>query len=103
MQFHPTSASQFPAFFWGMIAVFFFAGIGNASTFKQMPMIFQPRQAGGVIGWTAAIAAYGPFLFGVILAAIAPQVFFIIWAVLSAVGAVVAFWYYARPGAEKPC
>ncbi|MEZ5163429.1 MAG: hypothetical protein R2688_06700 [Fimbriimonadaceae bacterium] len=30
-----------------------------------MPMIFPPRQAGGVIGWTSAIAAYGPFLFSV--------------------------------------
>ncbi|TXH44635.1 MAG: NarK/NasA family nitrate transporter [Actinobacteria bacterium] len=103
MQFHPSSAGGFPAFFWGMIAVFFFAGIGNASTFKQMPMIFQPRQAGGVIGWTAAIAAYGPFLFGIILAAIAPQTFFVIWACLSLVGAVVAWWFYARKGAEKPC
>ena len=49
----------------GMLAIFLFAGIGNASTFKQMPMIFERRQAGGVIGWTAAIAAFGPFLFGV--------------------------------------
>jgi NNP family nitrate/nitrite transporter-like MFS transporter len=89
-------------FFWGMIAVFFFAGIGNASTFKQMPMIFPPRQAGGVIGWTAAIAAYGPFVFGVLLAGVAPKVFFIGWAVLSLVGAGVAWWFYARPNAEKP-
>ena len=42
-----------------MLAIFLFAGIGNASTFKQMPMIFEKRQAGGVIGWTAAIAAFG--------------------------------------------
>jgi NNP family nitrate/nitrite transporter-like MFS transporter len=35
-----------------MLGVFFFSGVGNASTFKQMPMIFEPRQAGGVIGWT---------------------------------------------------
>jgi len=102
VQLTPTSAEGFPLFFWGMIAVFFFAGIGNASTFKQMPMIFPPRQAGGVIGWTAAIAAYGPFVFGVLLAAVAPKVFFIGWGVLSMVGAVVAWWYYARPNAEKP-
>lgn len=101
-QLTPSAADQFSMFFWGMIAVFFFAGIGNASTFKQMPMIFPPRQAGGVIGWTAAIAAYGPFVFGVLLAAVAPRVFFLAWAVLSAAGAVVAWWYYARPNAEKP-
>ena len=49
----------FGRFLWGMLAIFLFAGIGNASTFKQMPMIFERRQAGGVIGWTAAIAAFG--------------------------------------------
>ncbi len=101
-QLNPTSADQFPMFFWGMLAIFFFAGIGNASTFKQMPMIFEPRQAGGVIGWTAAIAAYGPFVFGVVLAIVAPMIFFIVWAVLAAVGVWVAWYYYARPGAEKP-
>jgi NNP family nitrate/nitrite transporter-like MFS transporter len=89
-------------FFWGMLAIFFFAGVGNASTFKQMPMIFEPRQAGGVIGWTAAIAAYGPFVFGVVLAVVAPMIFFIVWAVLAASGVWVAWYYYARPGAEKP-
>lgn len=98
----PDSASDFPAFFWGMMAIFFFTGIGNASTFKQMPMIFQPRQAGGVIGWTAAIAAYGPFIFGVLLAATAPQAFFIGLAVLAAIGTLISWWFYARPGAEMP-
>ncbi|MFX9412630.1 hypothetical protein ABTO27_19910, partial [Acinetobacter baumannii] len=52
-----------PLFVLAMLLVFFFSGVGNASTFKQMPMIFPPRQAGGVVGWTAAIAAYGPFIF----------------------------------------
>ena len=50
----------FNQFLWGMLAIFVFTGIGNASTFKQMPMIFERRQAGGVIGWTASIAAFGP-------------------------------------------
>lgn len=101
-QLSPNSPSEFPLFFWGMMAVFFFAGIGNASTFKQMPMIFQPRQAGGVIGWTAAIAAYSPFFFGVILAVIDAKLFFFAWAVLSAIGAIVAWWYYGRSKAEMP-
>jgi NNP family nitrate/nitrite transporter-like MFS transporter len=99
---HPESAADFPAFLWTMLAIFFFTGVGNASTFKQMPMIFQPRQAGGVIGWTAAIAAFGPFLFGVALAAIAPPTFFWIVAIWSLGGMVMAWWLYARPGAEKP-
>jgi NNP family nitrate/nitrite transporter-like MFS transporter len=102
MQVDPESVDQFMTFFWGMIAIFFFTGVGNASTFKQMPMIFQPRQAGGVIGWTAAIAAYGPFLFGVLLAAIAPQAFFIGLGVLALIGSVITWQFYAKPGAEMP-
>jgi NNP family nitrate/nitrite transporter-like MFS transporter len=98
----PQSAEDFPSFLWSMLAIFFFAGIGNASTFKQMPMIFEPRQAGGVIGWTAAIAAFGPFFFGALLAAMPAATFFWIGAVWAFVGAGMAWWLYARPGAEKP-
>ena len=56
----PTSMAEFRYFMAAVLGLFFFAGVGNASTFKQMPMIFPPRQAGGVIGWTGAMAAYGP-------------------------------------------
>lgn len=98
----PDAASDFHRFFLGMLGIFFFAGIGNASTFKQMPMIFKPRQAGGVIGWTAAIAAFGPFVCGVLLAAIAPASFFIGLAVFAAVGVAITWWFYARPNAETP-
>lgn len=99
----PTSADDFPPFLYGMLAIFFFAGVGNASTFKQMPMIFERRQAGGVIGWTSAIAAYGPFIFGVMLAYISPELFFGLGVAFAALAAVVAWFYYARPGAEHPC
>ncbi|HLS00743.1 MAG TPA: MFS transporter, partial [Beutenbergiaceae bacterium] len=97
-----TLTSGFHRFLWGMLLIFFFSGIGNASTFKQMPMIFEPRQAGGVIGWTAAIAAFGPFLFGVGLTIMSPTTFYwigVAWAVAS----VIITWVrYARPGAPKP-
>lgn len=101
LQLSPQSSNDFPSFFWGMIAIFFFAGVGNASTFKQMPMIFQPRQAGGVIGWTAAIAAFGPFIFGVLLSIVAPKSFFIGVSLFAVLGAAITWWFYARPGAEK--
>ncbi|MEZ5184388.1 MAG: MFS transporter [Candidatus Nanopelagicales bacterium] len=101
-QLSPTSADQFPAFFWGMIAIFFFTGVGNASTFKQMPMIFEPRQAGGVIGWTAAIAAFGPFVFGVMFATGNTQLLYWLGTFTCLIGAVVTWYYYARAGAEKP-
>ncbi|MBI1352149.1 MAG: MFS transporter [Actinomycetales bacterium] len=102
-QLSPTSADQFPSFLIGMLVIFFFAGVGNASTFKQMPMIFERRQAGGVIGWTSAIAAYGPFIFGVMLAMISPALFFILGVAFAVIATVIAWWFYARKGAEKPC
>ena len=94
--------SDFTHFLWGMLAIFLFAGIGNASTFKQMPMIFERRQAGGVIGWTAAIAAFGPFFFGAILAASNPELFFGIGIAYAVGGVIIAWFRYARPGAPKP-
>lgn len=101
-QLHPTSADQFSTFLIGMLVIFFFAGVGNASTFKQMPMIFERRQAGGVIGWTSAIAAYGPFFFGVMLTIVTPEVFFGLGVLFAAVASGIAWWFYARPGAETP-
>jgi NNP family nitrate/nitrite transporter-like MFS transporter len=104
----PKSMADFPYFVTAMLGLFFFAGVGNASTFKQMPMIFPPRQAGGVIGWTAAMAAYGPFACGLMIGyAIAwfgsPNPFFYWAAFFFLVCIVVNWWFYARKGAEKPC
>ena len=93
---------DFSHFLWGMLAIFLFSGIGNASTFKQMPMIFERRQAGGVIGWTAAIAAFGPFFFGVGVNLLGPVAFYwigVAWAVMCTV---IVWLRYARRGAPKP-
>jgi MFS transporter, NNP family, nitrate/nitrite transporter len=104
----PTSMAEFPYFVGTMLALFFFAGVGNASTFKQMPMIFPPRQAGGVIGWTGAMAAYGPFAVGMILsysfAWFGTYNAFFYWAAFFYLVCIaINWWYYARKGAEKPC
>ena len=102
------SLASFPTFVAAMLALFFFAGVGNASTFKQMPMLFPPRQAGGVIGFTAAIAAYGPFFFGMLFAwsfgafASAAPVF---WGltVFFAFNVALNWTLYARRNAPFPC
>ncbi len=91
----------FTRFLWGMLAIFLFAGIGNASTFKQMPMIFERRQAGGVIGWTGAIAAFGPFLFGVGLTLMSPTAFYWIGVAFAVLCIGITWVRYARPGAPK--
>jgi NNP family nitrate/nitrite transporter-like MFS transporter len=103
LQLSPASVDEFPKFLVGMLVIFFFAGVGNASTFKQMPMIFERRQAGGVIGWTSAIAAYGPFGFGMMLSFMAPALFFGLGVGFALLAAVIAWWFYARPGARTPC
>lgn len=92
----------FDRFLWGMLAIFLFSGIGNASTFKQMPMIFERRQAGGVIGWTAAIAAFGPFFFGFGLTIMSPTAFYLVGLAFAALCVVITWQRYARPGAPKP-
>ena len=94
--------AQFDHFLYGMLAIFLFAGIGNASTFKQMPMIFERRQAGGVIGWTGAIAAFGPFFFGLGLTTVSPTAFYWVGAAFAVLCIAVTWTRYARPGAPKP-
>jgi MFS transporter, NNP family, nitrate/nitrite transporter len=105
---NPDSLDSFWLFVSAMLALFFFAGVGNASTFKQMPMLFEPRQAGGVIGFTAAIAAYGPFIFGMLFAwsfavfAAATPIFYGL-AVFFAFNVALNWWLYARRNAPSPC
>lgn len=105
---NPTNLESWGGFLWCMLGLFLFSGIGNASTFKQMPMIFPPRQAGGVIGWASAIAAYGPFAFSVLIGATIARTgsatnFFFGAAVFYTINIIINWWYYARRNAEKPC
>jgi NNP family nitrate/nitrite transporter-like MFS transporter len=104
----PTSLDSFPYFVAAVLGLFLFSGVGNASTFKQMPMIFPPRQAGGVIGWTGAMAAYGPFAVGLMLGfsfdwlgSFNPFFYWAAFFYLVCIG--INWWFYARKGAEKPC
>lgn len=98
----PTNVNEFWGFLTGMLIIFFFSGLANAGTFKQMPMIFPKRQAGGAIGWTASIAAFGPFLVGIALTSITPTAFFIGCAGFCVVCTGLAWFFYARPGAPNP-
>jgi len=104
----PSSIEAFPKFVWLMLGLFFFAGIGNASTFRQIPIIFahSPRQAGGVLGWTAAVAAYGPFVFSTLVGLTisklgSPRTFFYGAAVFYAINLWINWWYYTRRNAER--
>jgi NNP family nitrate/nitrite transporter-like MFS transporter len=89
------------------LVLFVMTGIGNGSTFRMVPMIFGPAQAGPVLGWTGAVAAYGAFVvpkvFGAQIEAHTPQYAFYGFAVYYATCLVVNWWFYARKGAEVRC
>lgn len=98
----PTDPGQFPGFLWAMLAMFFFAGVGNAGTFKQMPMIMPKRQAGGAIGFTAAVASLGPFIVGVAIASLGASLWYWICVGYCILCAVICWFRYARPKAPMP-
>jgi NNP family nitrate/nitrite transporter-like MFS transporter len=106
----PDSLASFPLFVTVMLALFFFTGAGNASTFRQYPVIFSgsPRQGAGVLGWTAAVAAYGPFLFSTLIGLSITRTgsalsFFAGAAVFYGLATAINWWYYTRAGCERPC
>ena len=102
---HPDGPSAFRPFLWAMLVMFFFAGIGNAGTFKQMPMIMPARQAGGAIGFTSAVASLGPFLVGAALSAVGTAgawAFFLACAIFCALCSVLCWIMYARKNAPFP-
>ncbi|OGU41932.1 MAG: MFS transporter [Ignavibacteria bacterium RIFOXYB2_FULL_35_12] len=105
----PESLEVFPYFVALMLFIFFLTGIGNASTFRQFPIIFShsPRQAAGVLGWTAAVAAYGPFIFSILIGWLisstgSANYFFIGSAFFYLIATFINWKYYTRKGAEKP-
>lgn len=105
----PTSVDQFPWFAGIMFAMFFFTGIGNAATFRQFPIIFQhnQRQAAGVIGWTAAIAAFGPFIFSMLIGTVikttgTPKAFFAGLLFFLLIATWVNWNFYHKKGCERP-
>ncbi|HET6857780.1 MAG TPA: NarK family nitrate/nitrite MFS transporter [Streptomyces sp.] len=113
--------------FWGFLIcflfAFFFSGLGNGSTFRQIPVIFRSRhlrgltegtpeygralkqaemESGAVTGFTAAIAAYGFFFIPALFGSIA--VTHAMWGFVAFYVSCIAvtWWYYARKGAESP-
>ena len=120
--------------FWGFfacfLALFALTGIGNGSTFMQVPAIFSTlhqrlaagkggevqqqavgnanKEAAAVLGFSAALAAYGGFFIpksygtsiemtGGVDAALYGFIVFYVSCLL------INWWYYARKNAEVPC
>jgi NNP family nitrate/nitrite transporter-like MFS transporter len=90
--------------FLGLFMVLFAAsGIGNGSTFRTIGVIFDRTQAGPVLGWTSAIAAYGAFVAPIVIGeqirAGSPQLAMYGFAVFYALCLVLNWWFYLRRGA----
>jgi MFS transporter, NNP family, nitrate/nitrite transporter len=66
--YHSATPEQYFFIFLALFIVLFAAsGIGNGSTFRTIGVIFDRQQAGPVLGWTSAVAAYGAFIAPVVI------------------------------------
>ena len=121
---------NFAGFFGMFLVLFACTGVGNASTFRMIPVIFltlhqraaanQPeavkaqavasanKEAAAVLGFTSAIAAYGAFFipksYGTSIALTGSAdaaLWCFIGFYMSCIA--VAWWFYSRRGAEMPC
>ncbi|MBX3621971.1 MAG: MFS transporter [Rhizobacter sp.] len=98
-----TPEQYFPAFLGLFVVLFAASGIGNGSTFRTIGVIFDRAQAGPVLGWTSAVAAYGAFVAPIVIGdqikAGTPQVAMYGFAVFYAVCLVLNWWFYLRRNA----
>lgn len=99
-----TPEEYFVPFFILFLLLFAATGIGNGSTFRTIAMVFPKQQAGPVLGWTSAIAAYGAFyipkVLGEQIKAASPEVALIGFATFYAVCVFINWWFYLRKDGE---
>lgn len=99
-----TPQDYFVPFLVLFLLLFAATGIGNGSTFKTIATIFDKEQAGPVLGWTSAIAAYGAFLIPKILGeqikATTPEYALYGFAIFYGVCLLLNWFYYMRSSAE---
>ncbi len=103
----PHPEHYFVPFLITFIVLFATTGIGNGSTFRMIPIIFSKEQAGPVLGWTSAIAAYGAYLIPKIIAtqikAGTPEIALYAFAAYYASCLALNWWFYARANADIKC
>jgi NNP family nitrate/nitrite transporter-like MFS transporter len=99
-----TPEEFFVPFFVLFLLLFAATGIGNGSTFRTIAMVFPKEQAGPVLGWTSAVAAYGAFyipkVIGEQIKATTPEVALIGFAIFYAVCVLINWWFYLRKSGE---
>lgn len=124
-----TDTGNFVGFFISFLFLFAFTGIGNGSTFAQVPRIFSvfhknlardgkvdaaqaekdaTKESAAAVGFIGAIGAYGGFFipksFGSSIEMTGSvEAALIAFIIFYASCVVVNWWYYARKNAETPC
>ena len=98
-----TPEQYFLVFMLLFVLLFAASGIGNGSTFRTIAVIFDRQQAGPVLGWTSAVAAYGAFIAPVVIGAQikagTPEMAMYGFAVFYALCLVLNWWFYLRANA----
>lgn len=129
MSFGPAEGS-FTGFFVSFLVLFVATGIGNGSTFRMIPVIFNTlklREAAGrgeaanaqalkegtvlgaaAVGFAGAFGAYGGFFipksYGTSIASTGgPEAALWVFFAFYLVCVAITWWYYARRRAEMPC
>jgi MFS transporter, NNP family, nitrate/nitrite transporter len=99
-----TPETYFYAFLALFIVLFAASGIGNGSTFRTIGVIFDRQQAGPVLGWTSAVAAYGAFIAPVVIGQQiklgTPEMAMYGFALFYALCLILNWGFYLRSGAE---
>jgi NNP family nitrate/nitrite transporter-like MFS transporter len=104
MAYKSAAPEQYFGLFMVLFVLLFAAsGVGNGSTFRTIGVIFDRQQAGPVLGWTSAVAAYGAFIAPVVIGdqikAGTPENAMYGFAVFYAVCVVINWWFYLRKNA----
>ena len=100
----PMPEQYFLIFMVLFVVLFAASGIGNGSTFRTIGVVFDRTQAGPVLGWTSAVAAYGAFVAPVVIGgqikAGTPEFAMYGFAIFYALCLVLNWWFYLRANAE---
>lgn len=126
---HFLAAGSFAGFFASFLVLFVTTGVGNASTFCMIPVIFlsdrlravvgadpqaqeearrdAARASGAVLGFSSALGAYGGFIipiaFGSAIQRGSPQTALVQFLVFYLTCLGLTWWHYARRNAGVPC
>ena len=108
---------NFIGYFVGFMLLFMTSGIGNASTFRMIPVIFRTmherynspdlvnqarKESAAVVGFAGGFAAYGGFFIPKMFGWFGANNTFVMLIVFYVICMVLTWWYYSRKGAEFP-